>query len=162
MTDGTMLQQAMEDIEAMRDQLANIEQGAMTRMQVIVQDYWAYITEQNRARKEPSASRAVPQSEAPTPLSLSVHNKGGRLYVSWVNQRPGPRGSVRKGYAPVKQHIKKGRDAFTYSEGSLRPYMRGWERDIVMNTEAELGRLRHLIATATKAREALERGPARD
>lgn len=140
-------------IQRLAEDLGKIEQDAMDAMQGIAERYWETIGQLNLARKEePSKDRR----EAMTSLTLSRQHKNGRLYVNWVVQKPWRRGQSRPGVMPIKQHIRKGRASHTYSEASLSPHMRGWEREIVMTTERELGQLRELISAASAAREKLK------
>jgi len=149
-----------DNIRSAIKSLEALQEATKAGAEETVQRFWDETSFENQARKATPADdrSATPNFHRPTRLSIQLQRKGDGLYMNWVVQdsryKKKPGGvSVQ----PYKTHIPRGIKSDTYPESALTKHMSGWERDLVLSTEAKLGRARTILKTTATIIATLKR-----
>lgn len=132
--------------------LEALQKAAGEALEGIVHTFWDQVSFENKARKSlPQDDRSAnPDHNKPTKLSLQIKRRDNHVYVNWVTQDSRYKKRTQGDRSqPYKTYITKGAKAEGYSDASLIKHMSGWERELVLDTEARLKHARSVMKGVT-------------
>lgn len=142
------------------DALTSLQQDTASHVESIVNAFWDQVSFENKARKDqPRDERsATPGFHRPTKLSLQIKRRDGALYVNWITQDSRyKKATPGKAEQPYKTYVPKGASTDSYTEASLVKHMSGWERELVLETEAKLADCRTTLKAISSMLTTLRR-----